>query len=132
MDHYRPILLKGKEECEHLFVDAKTGKEMNTKRLWNLVRERFQRFVGISVSPQTLLRSYTTHLETVAAPPEVRKAAAEWMNYEDETANNFYLQVKASKVEPALKYNEQMVNDYFSNVCKTYSGWAEIAIESCD
>ncbi len=42
------------------------------------------------------------------------------MNYKDETAKNFYLQVLASKVEPALEYNEQMAKDYFSDVCKTY------------
>ena len=120
LENYSTILLKGKEECDCLFIDVRTGKGMNTKFLWNLVRERFQHFVGISVNPQTLLHSYTTHLGTVAAPAEVKKAAAEWMNYKDETAKNFYLQVLASKVEPALEYNEQMAKDYFSDVCNTY------------
>jgi hypothetical protein len=117
---YRTILLKGKKECDRFFIDARTGKGMNTKFLWNLVRERFQYFVGISVTPQALIHSYKTYLETVSAPPEVKKTAAEWMNCKDETAENFYLQIKAYSVEPALKYNEQMAKDYFSNVGKIH------------
>ena len=93
---------------------------------------RHYHFPEIAVNPQALRHSYRTYLEVVNTPLEVKKTPATHMKYQETTAESSHnLQVKAFKVEPVLKYNEQMAKEYLSNFSESSAlSWQLLELNS--
>jgi hypothetical protein len=120
LNKYRPIILKGtshtkfSDQPEFMFIGVRSKGQMDSVGICRIVKKAFKEFSGVSLNPHKLRHCFRTHLEAANAPPEIKKAAAIAMKHSEETANTHYNRLfEASKVEPIMKYNEEIAENYF-------------------
>jgi hypothetical protein len=120
LNKYRPLILKGtsntkfSDQPEYMFIGVRSKEKMDSVGICRIVKNAFKEFSGVSLTPHKLRHCFRTHLEAVNAPPEIKKAAAIAMKHSEEAANTHYNRLfEASKVEPIMKYNEEIAENYF-------------------
>jgi integrase len=120
LNKYRPVILNGTsrtkltKQPEYMFIGVRTKRKIDSVTICRVVKSAFKEFAGVSMTPHKLRHCFRTHLEATNAPPEIKKAAAIAMKHTETTAEKHYNRLfEANKVEPIMKYNEEIAENYF-------------------